>query len=94
MRSRRQNFLFSGALLAVALTVIKVASMIVISNAIGIISPQSFKCSAEGSGVTIHVRVAHSTADGSSDDSAAIQDAIDAAVRRGGGVVALSPARL
>ncbi len=48
-----------------------------------------FKCSAGGSSATEQVRVTGAAGNGAKDDFAAIQDAIDSAGRRGGGVVAL-----
>ena len=59
------------------------------SAAVGITSASSFKCLAKGSGATNRVPVTSAAPNGSSDDSAAIQNAIDVAGRRGGGVVAL-----
>lgn len=59
------------------------------STAVGLISNSSFKCSATGSNATVHVAVPRATPNGSGDDFAAIQAAIDAAGRRGGGVVSL-----
>jgi polygalacturonase len=49
----------------------------------------NFTCSATGSTATGHVAVAGASGNGSVDDSAAIQDAIDAAGAQGGGIVAL-----
>ena len=59
------------------------------SAAVGLTSNSSFKCSAKGSNATVHVAVSGATPNGSHDDFAAIQTAIDTASRRGGGVVSL-----
>jgi polygalacturonase len=81
--SRRATllFLFTIILALFALGTIKVIAAR--GNASG------FTCSATGSNATRTVTVIGAKANGSSDDSAAIQGAIDAAYRRGGGIVAL-----
>jgi polygalacturonase len=50
---------------------------------------RTFKCSSNGSSATNRVTVTGAVRDGSNDDFAAIQNAINAAGRRGGGIVAL-----
>lgn len=49
------------------------------STAVGLTSNSGFKCSATGSNATVHVAVPRATPNGSGDDFAAIQAAIDAA---------------
>lgn len=56
---------------------------------IGGTAPADFKCSAIGSRATNRMTVTGAARNGSADDFAAIQNAIDAASRRGGGIVAL-----
>ena len=51
------------------------------SAAVGLTSNSGFKCSATGSNATVHVAVPRATPNGSGDDFAAIQAAIDAAAR-------------
>jgi polygalacturonase len=55
----------------------------------GIMTASSFTCADQGAQATTRVTVASANRQGTGDDFAAIQDAIDAAARRGGGVVAL-----
>ena len=55
----------------------------------GVIAADSFTCADHGARATSRVTVANANRHGAGDDSAAIQGAIDAAARRGGGVVAL-----
>ena len=59
------------------------------SSGPGLIAAGSFTCANHGARATRRVAVAAADPDGAQDDSAAIQGAIDAAARRGGGVVAL-----
>jgi polygalacturonase len=72
-----------------------VASVVVLVSGIiatlktGGTTDQGFRCSAKGSTATNRVTVTGADRSGSKDDSAAIQDAIDAAGRRGGGIVNL-----
>ncbi len=90
LRSRSRKVLFAATLTAVALAVAAAATDLTASGqVIGITSRQSFTCLAKGSDATTNVRVAGVSTDGSRDDYAAIQGAINAAGRRGGGVVAL-----
>lgn len=70
-------------------SVVALVSGIVASTKIGGPADQSFKCSAKGSSATNRVTVTAADPSGSTDDSAAIQNAIDAAGHRGGGIVAL-----
>jgi len=56
----------------------------------GVMAAGGFTCADHGARATTRVTVAGANRHGAGDDFAAIQDAIDAAARRGGGVVALS----
>lgn len=55
----------------------------------GLIAASSFTCADQGARATARVAVAGADRAGTRDDSAAIQGAIDAAARQGGGVVTL-----
>ena len=55
----------------------------------GIRAASSFRCAATGSAATSQTDVTGAVANGSADDSAAIQNAINAASQRGGGIVTL-----
>ena len=55
----------------------------------GLIAASNFTCADHGARATTRVAVADANRAGARDDSAAIQGAIDAAARQGGGVVTL-----
>jgi len=63
------------------------------SVAVGMTSASSFTCSVKGSSATTPVTVTGANPGGSHDDAGAIQNAIDVAGRRGGGVVTLPAGR-
>jgi polygalacturonase len=65
------------------------ASREVSAPAAGMTSASRFRCSAQGSSASTPVPVVGANSNGSSDDFDAIQNAIDLAGDRGGGVVAL-----
>ncbi len=95
-RSRGSTLLFLATISVVAL----VASTIVIGDsaadssvAVGMTSASSFTCSVKGSSATTPVTVTGANPGGSHDDAGAIQNAIDVAGRRGGGVVTLPAGR-
>jgi polygalacturonase len=84
----------SSILLAAACAVVLIAGAIASSTGdwgilAALMSASSFTCSAQGAPVATPVTVTGASPGGTTDDYGAIQNAIDAAGRAGGGVVAL-----
>ena len=82
----------SAATCAAALLIVTIVGMRAsadLGRTTGTASEHGFKCSATGSRATKHVPVTGAAPNGSRDSSAAIQNAIDLAGRRGGGIVTL-----
>lgn len=86
---RCSKFLLRSIMIVAALAIIVAAGIKITAKATLTNSAISIGCLATGSNATFRVSVIGVATDGSRDDSAPIQDAIDAAGRHGGGIVTL-----